>query len=115
MGTNVGYVDIYLLPVRAARLEDYKRQAETFGAVARERGALSYREFRGDDLAEGFSVGDGELLTAAVVEFESRAHRDEVMGNVMADPRVVALSEGDDQIADMSQMRYGGFETIVAP
>jgi uncharacterized protein YbaA (DUF1428 family) len=110
--TNGGYVDIYLLPVRAARLEDYKRQAETFGAVARELGALSYREFRGDDLGERFAVGEGEVLTAAVAEFESRAHRDEVMGKVMQDPRVVALTEGDE-IADMSGMRYGGFETFV--
>jgi uncharacterized protein YbaA (DUF1428 family) len=114
MGTNVGYVDIYLLPVRAARLDDYKRQAETFGAVAKEIGALSYREFRADDLGESFTVGDGEVLTAAVVEFESRAHRDDVMGKVLADPRVVALAEGDE-IADMSQMRYGGFETFVNP
>ena len=110
--TNGGYVDIYLLPVPAARLEDYKRQAETFGAVARELGALSYREFRGDDLGESFPVGEGEVLTAAVAEFESRAHRDEVMGRVMQDPRVVALVEGD-QIADMRQMRYGGFATFV--
>ena len=109
---NAGYVDIYLLPVPAARLEDYKRQAETFGAVAREHGALSYREFRGDDLAERFPVGEGEVLTAAVAEFDSRAHRDEVMGKVMADPRVAALEQADP-IADMSQMRYGGFETFV--
>jgi uncharacterized protein YbaA (DUF1428 family) len=54
------------------------------------------------------------MLTAAVVEFESRAHRDRVMGQVMADPRVKALAEGDP-IADMSQMRYGGFETFVDP
>ncbi len=76
-------------------------------------GALSYQEFRGDDLGDTLKVQDGDLLTAAVAEFESRAHRDEVMEKVMKDPRVNAL-EGE-VLADMSQMRYGGFQTFVNP
>jgi uncharacterized protein YbaA (DUF1428 family) len=47
-----------------------------------------------------------------VAEFESRAHRDEVMEKVMNDPRVTAMTD-DEPVADMDQMRYGGFETIV--
>ena len=31
----------------------------------------------------------------------------------MADPRIVAMSETDTGVADMAQMRYGGFETFV--
>jgi uncharacterized protein YbaA (DUF1428 family) len=108
----MSYVDIYLLPVHAQSIEAYRRQAAAFGAVAREHGALSYREFRGDDLAVGLSVPAGRVLTSAVVEFDSREHRDDVMAKVMADPRVAALNEGD-QIADMDQMRYGGFELLV--
>jgi uncharacterized protein YbaA (DUF1428 family) len=107
-----GYVDIYLLPVPEQRIEDYRRQALTFGSVAKEHGALSYREFRGDDLQEGFEAGEGELLTAAVVEFRSRAHRDEVMAKVMKDPRVKGMME-TEPVADMKQMRYGGFQTFV--
>jgi uncharacterized protein YbaA (DUF1428 family) len=53
-------------------------------------------------------------MTAAVVEFDSRAHRDEVMEKVIKDPRVVAMTEGE-QLADMNAMRYGGFETVVEP
>ena len=106
------YVDIYLLPVPEANLDVYREQAMTFGSVAREHGALSYREFLGDDLADGFSARDGEVLTAAVVEFASRQHRDDVMASVMDDPRVAAMI-GADQVADMSAMRYGGFETFV--
>jgi uncharacterized protein YbaA (DUF1428 family) len=114
-GSSVeGYVDIYLLPVPEKKLEAYRQQATTFGAVAKEHGALSYREFRGDDLDDKLKVPDGELLTAAVAEFESRAHRDEVMDKVMKDPRVTEMVEGE-QIADMSQMRYGGFQTFVNP
>ena len=108
------YIDLYLLPVREDRLDDYRDQALAFGAVVREHGALSYREFRADDLGDGFSAaaGDGLLLTAAVVEFTSRAHRDEVMGKALADPRVGSVMQADG-LADMSAMRYGGFETFV--
>jgi uncharacterized protein YbaA (DUF1428 family) len=59
-----------------------------------EHGALSYREFRGDDLGDGTTVEGGQLLTAAVAEFETRAHRDAVMGEVMEDPRVKRMIEG---------------------
>ena len=109
-----GYVDIYQLPVPEQKLEAYREQATTFGKVAREHGALSYREFLADDLGDGLSVDDGEVLTAAVAEFTSRAHRDEVMEKVMQDPRVTALMQGED-LADMSRMRYGGFEAFVTP
>jgi uncharacterized protein YbaA (DUF1428 family) len=36
------------------------------------------------------------------------------MDKVMKDPRVTELVEGE-QVADMSQMRYGGFEVFVNP
>ena len=110
-----GYVDIYLLPVPERNIEPYRQQATRFGAVAKEHGALSYREFRGDDLGDKFTaIAAGELLTAAVVDFNSRAHRDEVMAKVMEDPRVKEMTDGED-LADMSRMSYGGFETFVDP
>lgn len=109
-----GYVDIYLLPVPEDRLDAYREQATIFGTVVEELGGLGYREFRADDVEGGFSVEDGLVMTAAVAEFESREHRDDVMEKVMKDGRVTALT-GGDQIADMSRMRYGGFETFVDP
>jgi len=109
--SGVGYVDIYLLPIPADRVDEYRAQATNSGSVVRELGGLSYREFRGDDLGEAFTkIADADLLTAAVAEFESRAHRDQVMAAVMEDPRVTAMLE---PVADMSRMRYGGFETFV--
>lgn len=110
----MGYVDIYLLPVPDERLGEYSEQATTFGAIVKEYGGLGYREFRADDVGEGFAAGDGLTMTAAVAEFDSRAHRDEVMGKVMEDPRVGAMTDGE-QITDLSAMRYGGFETFVEP
>ena len=114
--TVVKYVDIYLLPVPERNIEPYKAQATRFGQVAREHGALSYREFRGDDLDARFTAdrAEGEMLTAAVAEFRSREHRDEVMAKVMEDPRITELV-GGEELADMSRMRYGGFETLVEP
>jgi uncharacterized protein YbaA (DUF1428 family) len=108
------YVDLYLLPVPKANLDAYRDQATVFGQVAREHGALSYRELLGDDLAEGMGVEEGVALTAAVAEFSSRAHRDGVMDRVMADPRVKALMEGEPP-ADMTRMRYGGFVPLITP
>jgi uncharacterized protein YbaA (DUF1428 family) len=109
-----GYVDIYLLPVRTERLDDYREQASIFGRAAKEHGALSYREFVGDDPDSSLTsdAGPGTVLTAAVAEFHSRAHRDEVMERVMKDPRVAAMLDADE-IAHMEQMRFGGFRTIV--
>jgi uncharacterized protein YbaA (DUF1428 family) len=111
---GAGYVDIYLLPVREERLGEYSEQATIFGAIVKEYGGLRYREFRADDVEEGFATDDGFTMTAAVVDFDSRAHRDEVMEKVIKDPRVAAMTEGE-QLADMSAMRYGGFETFVEP
>lgn len=114
-GTDVeGYVDVYLLPVPEENLEAYRQQATAFGAVAKEHGALSYREFRGDDVGESLRVPDGRVLTVAVAEFDSRSHRDEVMAKVMEDPRVTKMLEGE-QLADIEQMRYGGFQAFVNP
>ncbi len=116
-----GYADLYLLPVPEGNMGPYTEVAAQFGAIVREHGGLNYREFRGDDLSSDGTVSftdavplqPGEVLTAAVVEFESRAHRDEVMQKVMQDPRVAELME-QEPIANMQQMRFGGFETIVA-
>ena len=108
-----GFVDIYLLPIPEGNLDAYCDQATAFGEVAREHGALSYREFRATDDDASLRSAKGEILTAAVVEFTSREHRDEVMAKTLEDPRVTAMMEGDD-LADMDQMRYGGFAPIVA-
>jgi hypothetical protein len=48
-----------------------------------------------------------------VVDFKSRAHRDEVMAKVMCGERVAQLLDAE-QLADMNRMSYGGFETFVS-
>src|SRR4051794_4763335 len=41
---------------------------------------------------DGLTPEPGIALTAAVVEFRDRAHRDEVMAAVLADPRVEGIA-----------------------
>lgn len=111
----VGYVDIYLLPIAEDKLEPYQRLATEFGTIVMGFGAKRYREFRGDDLGDSFTaMANGGALTAGVVEFESRQHRDEVMAKAMEHPRVKEMTRGD-QLTDMTLMIFGGFEAFVEP
>jgi len=121
--SNQGYIDLYLLPVKKDDLDVYKDQATEFGEVMLEYGCLGYREFKDDDLtaAEGgisylqaVEVNEDEVLTVAVAEFKSRAHRDEVMQKVMADERIKSM-EDEEPLADMTRMHYGGFQQFVKP
>ena len=112
-GTTDGtYIDLYLLPVPRKHLDAYREKASLFGDVTIACGALSYREFVHDAAGEGFDVDAGNVLTTAIVEFTSKAHRDDVMEAVMADPRVAGMVEAE-QLADMRQMQYGGFAPLV--
>ncbi len=106
------YVDLYLLPVPEANLATYESHARIFGAVTKEHGALSYRELLADDPGERLTTEDGVVMTAAVVEFASREHRDTVMRDVLEDPRVKELMNAESP-ADMSRMSYGGFRPFV--
>ena len=114
------YADLYLLPLPKKNLARYKNIARRFGKMAREHGALDYREFQGDDLfpkgtvsfTKKMPIKDDEILIAAVVDFKSRAHRDQVMKKMFTDPRMEKLMK-EAPIADMKKMAYGGFKTIV--
>ncbi len=115
-----GYVDLYLLPVPKKNIPAYRRMAVKFGRIAREHGALDYREFLGDDLfPEGLGsftrqvkLGPGEVLTAAIVGFRSRSHRDLVVKKIFEDSRVAAMMR-EKPLFDMKKMVYGGFATFV--
>ena len=113
------YIDLYLLPVPVAKFDDYVKQAQTFGDILVECGGLGYGEFKIDQSDEGKStfyklieVKDDEILTSARAEFKTKAHRDEVMAKVMADPRIKTMLDLP-AIADMTRMTYCGFEQFV--
>ena len=114
------YSDLYLLPLKSENLDAYKKVAAKFGKLAREHGALGYREFVMDDTGHegtksfGTAVKpkEGEIVVAAVVDFKSRAHRDQVLKKMFADPRMEKMAP-EPSLHDPKKMFYGGFKTIV--
>ena len=115
-----GYVDLYMLPVPRKNLAAYRRSAQGFGKIIAQHGALEYREWVGDDLSPKFGVAfpskiklkTGEVLISSVVEYRSKAHRNQVNKKAMNDPRMKALMP-KKPLFDMKRMCYGGFKTIV--
>ena len=115
-----GYVDLFLLPLPKKNLSRYRRQAQAFGKVALEYGAVRYREFADDNLVvkgmrsfgKNVRIKRGELVIAAVTEFKSRAHRDAVMKKLFNDPRLTAMME-TEPLFSAKRMAYGGFKTFV--
>lgn len=114
----MNYVDGFIIPLPAGRIEEYRRQAESAGRIWMEHGALAFRECIGDDLrAEGFTsfpelarAGEGETVVFSYIVFRSREHRDEVNAKVMSDPR---LKEFATMPFDVKRMAYGGFRVLV--
>lgn len=115
-----GYVDLFLLPVPKKHIPAYRKIAEKFGEIIRDHGALEYREWQGDDLHHKGMVAfpskiklkPGEVLISSVVEFNSKAHRNQVNKKIMNDPRMKDLMNMKP-LFDMKRMLYGGFSTIV--
>ena len=114
------YIDAFVTPVLKAREAEYLEMAKLGAAVWQEHGALSYVEARAQDVPEGkvtsfpmaVKLEPGEVLYFAYATYRDRAHRDEVMGKVMADTRLENMMK--DSPANMQRMIWGGFETVVS-
>ena len=115
----MSYIDAYVVPVLKSRENDYKDWAVLACKMWTDYGALSYVESRAEDVSVGkltsfpraVQLEAGEVLYLAVATFRDRAHRDEVNGKVMADPRLQDMFK--DSPANMQRMISGGFETVV--
>ena len=115
----MGYLDLYLIPVRIDREADYQAMAELGKTVWLEHGALTYSEHRAEDVPPGeitslpmsVKLEADEVLYVGVVTYRDRAHRDAVNAKVMADPRFDPFMH--DSPANMQRMIYGGFATVV--
>ena len=115
------YVDGFVLPIPAGKIEDYRKIAENAGKVWLEYGALDYKEcvVEHDNIesmrsfAEAANAKEGETVIFAYIVYKSREHRDEVNKKVMADPRI-SCGEGPEAMPfDCRRMAYAGFKTIV--
>lgn len=114
------YVDGFVVPVQADKLEDYRKIAGNAREIWLEHGALDYKECAAEDITDhgfcatfpsAFGTRPGETVVFAYIVYKSREHRDEVNAKVMADPR---LNCDDTAMPfDVKRMAYGGFKTIV--
>jgi uncharacterized protein YbaA (DUF1428 family) len=113
------YVDGFLLPIAADKIDAYKKMADKASVVWMDHGALAYWETVGDDLnnegtasfATAAGAKENELVVLAWVVYPSRADRDRIMAAVMEDPR---LQDNGDMPFDMARMAYAGFKPLVS-
>ena len=117
----MSYVDGFLLPIKKAKLAEYKKLAKKAAKIFLKLGALEYRECVGDDLNPPWGLAfpklmklkPDETVVFAWIVYKSRAHRDKVNKAMMSDPQMTADMEGKEMPFDMKKMAYGGFKTIV--
>jgi uncharacterized protein YbaA (DUF1428 family) len=115
------YVDGFVIPLPAKKIDAYRRMAQKAAKIWREHGALDYKECVGDDLdikfalpfPKGIKTKPGETVVFSYIVYKSRAHRDAVNTKVMKDPRIAAMCDPKDMPFDCKRMLYGGFKTIV--
>lgn len=119
MKKTENYVDGFVLPVPKKNLAAYKKMARLGRKVWLDHGAIDYVECMGDDVKPGkvtsfpqsVKLKKNEVVIFSWATYKSKAHRNQVMKKVMADPRLSAY-EGKMPFDGM-RMFWGGFKTIV--
>ena len=114
------YVDGFVVPVPKKQLAAYRRLARTSGKIWCEYGALEYRECVADDVKPGkvtsfpqsVKLKPTETVVFAWITYKSRADRDRIMKQVMADPRLAGMDQKSMPF-DAKRMFFGGFRAIV--
>ena len=115
------YVDVFVVPVPKKNIESYRKNAELFGKVWREHGALSFVEVEADDAPMGkvtsfpqsVDLKPDETVFVGIATYASRAHRDEVSAKAMKDPRMAGM-DPKSMPFDAKRMFWGGFKPFVA-
>ena len=115
-----GYVDLFIIPVRKKDLKAYGSMARRYGKIARDNGALEYREFIAESIKPEWAppisskvkIKQGEVMVFAIAGFRSKAHRDVVNKKVMRDPRMKVLMALKPPF-DMKRMLFEGFSTLL--
>lgn len=115
----MAYVDGFVLAVPKQNLDAYKEMARKAADVWMELGALSYVESVADDVPLGeitsfpraAQAKDDEVVIFSWATYKDRASRNEIVKNVMADPRM----QGHEYktVFDAKRMIFGGFEQFI--
>ncbi len=114
------YSEFYVLPVKKARLDDYRRFAEASAKVWRAKGALAVTEYVAEDAKAGahtsfpqsVKLEADEIVAVAEIVFRSREDCARIKDAVMKDP-VFANMTPDTIPVDGKRMFWGGFKPIV--
>jgi uncharacterized protein YbaA (DUF1428 family) len=117
-GDGTGYVDGYVLPVPAAKKEDYRAMAAKVAPLFQEYGALRVVEAWGDDTKDGKLTDynratlkqPDEKVVYSWVEWPDKATRDAGWAKIMQDERM--KPDGETPF-DGKRMMWGGFEPIL--
>jgi uncharacterized protein YbaA (DUF1428 family) len=118
----MSYVDGFVLPVPKKNLDEYRKLARKAGKIWKEYGAIEYIECVADDVQPGKSTSfpqsvklkPDEVVVFSWIVYKSRAHRDKVNKQVMADPRLKASMDPKHLPFDGKRMFFGGFKPIVS-
>lgn len=114
------YTDIFVIPVPANRMDEYRTLAATSADVWLGHGALTYSEVAADDVKSGkwtsfpqsLDLKDGEQVIVALITYRSRTERDAVNARAMADPRIAGMNPATMPF-DAKRMFWGGFTSFV--
>ncbi|MDX9741964.1 MAG: DUF1428 family protein [Gammaproteobacteria bacterium] len=115
----MAYVDGFVVPVKKARVDEYKKLAELADEVWREHGAIAYVECLADDVPDGeltsfpraVQLQDDEVVGFAWIVYRSREQRDEVNRKVMEDPRI--RPQQQDWPFEGRRLIFGGFVPFI--
>ena len=119
------YVDGFVLVVPKKNLKKYRTMAKEGGKIWMKHGALQYFECAGDDLNPKMGgmkfltfpkmtkTNSSEIVVFSFIIYKSRAHRDSVNKNVMAEMMKNPKNKDMKMPFDMKKMAYGGFKSLV--
>ncbi len=116
------YVEGFVVPVPKKKLPAYRRLAQKSGKIWREYGALEVCECVADDVKVGkltsfprsVKLKPGETVIFSWIVFKSRADRDRINAQVIADPRLAKMmKDPKDWPFDAKRMIHGGFEVLI--
>jgi len=115
------YVDGFIVPVPAKKVEAYRKLARKAGKIWMEYGALDYTECIADDVKPGkltsfpqsVKLKKDEVVVFSWISFKSRKQRDSINKKVMSDPRLADMGDSKNLPFDGKRMIWGGFKTMV--
>jgi uncharacterized protein YbaA (DUF1428 family) len=115
------YLDIVVIPVARAKLDEYKRLSPEWGKAHLRHGALYFCDSIGDDVQPGkmtsfpqaVQLKDDEVVAVSWVVYKSKEDRDRIGKAVMDDPQLKAQMDPSKMPFDGKRMFWGGFQTVI--